>query len=120
MRAALSIGLVACVALGGCRGNRDVLRPLPAGAPAVEYSVQIPAGYEVRSAGFGAAYTTSVSGGGGDVPVSGSSAQDAYLSVYAVERATGQEVVLVYGDIRRRPDPVAIIRLQRADARPAP
>ena len=112
MRASLL--LVACAALGGCRANRDVLRPLPAGAPAAEYGVEIPAGYDVHSAGFGASYRTSVDGGAGGAPVMGSSAQNAYLSVYATERATGQEVVLVYGDIRTRAEPVAIIRLRHA------
>lgn len=116
MRHASALAWLALALLAGCaRGVPDVLQvPGPYEVPR-EYTLQIPAGYDVRSASFGASYATSVSGGVGDAAVTGSSTQDAFVSVYAVERATGQEVLLVYGDIRRRAEPVAIIRLARGD-----
>lgn len=115
--------VVACaLALGACRGERAILQDLPPDAPAAEFTLRVPDGYEIRSIGFGAAYATDVSGGGsaGEVviPVSGSSTQKAYVHVYAVERATGQDVLLVYADIRRRPDPVAIVRIERGGPPP--
>ena len=111
--------LLAAVVVAGCsRGIPEVLQvPGPYEVPR-EYTVQIPDGYDVRSATFGTSYAASVSGGAGDTAVTGSSTQDAYVSVFAVERATGQEVVLVYGDIRRRAEPVAIIRLARGGRSP--
>lgn len=111
---------LATLALAGCHTERAILRNLDPDAPAAEYTIRIPDGYDVRSAGFGAAYATSVSGGvdvnGISQPVSGSSYQQPYVHVYAVERATGQEVLLVFGDMRRRADPVAIVRLERGGA----
>jgi hypothetical protein len=107
--------LLLTIGLTGCRPERALLRDLGPDAPMAEYTVQVPEGYEVRSVGFGAGYDTSVSGGGYpgglSLPVSGSSSQRPYLHVYAVEQATGQEVLLLYGDIRRRVEPVVIIRL---------
>ena len=97
---------VLVVALSGCRQSRPLLRTLPAGATALEAAIEIPDGYDVRTAGFGASYNTHVSGG------SGSSTQQPYVYVHAVERATGQNVLLVYGDIRRRAEPVLIVRMQ--------
>jgi hypothetical protein len=111
--------LLIALPLAGC-AEHPMLRNLPPDAPVAEYTVQIPEGYEVRSVGFGAAYDTSVSGGGGigtlALPVSGSSSQQPYVHVHVVERATGQHVLLVYADIRRRTEPVALIRLEPGES----
>jgi hypothetical protein len=109
--------ILVAILLTGCRSEQGVLRELAPDAPAAEYTLQVPEGYQVRTVGFGATYTTSVSGGEriGELvfPVSGSSAQQPYVHIHATEQATGQDVLLVYGDIRRRVLPIAIIRLER-------
>lgn len=104
----------ALVALGGLVGCRSS-SPLPISlerhtGPPREYRIEIPDGFEVRSAGFGASYEASGS-------ESVSSTQYPYVHVFATERATGQPVLLVYGDLRRQPTPVAIVRLDRAARR---
>lgn len=104
--------LLALGGLFGCRGTS----PLPislerhAGPPR-EYRIEIPDGFEVRSAGFGASYEASGNA------TSVSSWQYPYVHVFATEQATGQPVLLVYGDLRRQPTPVAIVRLDRAPRR---
>jgi hypothetical protein len=111
----ITLIILATLLQTGCRSEQGVLRELAPDAPAAAYTLQVPEGYEVRSVGFGATYTTSVSGGGGIgefvLPVSGSSSQQPYVHIHALELATGLDVLLVYGDVRRRALPVAIIRL---------
>lgn len=110
----LLLTALAVLSFTGCRSSGP-----PPYFPADELgtradSVRIPDGYAVRSASFGLAYATSV-GGGTDVagmshPVSSSSYERPFVNVFAVEEATGQEVLLVYA-LGRRADPVLIVEL---------
>ena len=104
-----SLCLAMCAALAGCRGSREVLPRLSPGAPPLEYTLDVPAGFDVVRTEFGASYATSISG---DNVLTGASATNAYVYVYATERATAQQAVLVYGDLRERTTPIAIIRLR--------
>ena len=107
------------VALAGCRSSGPPpYLPGDALGTRVE-SIQIPDGYTVQTASFGLAYATDV-GGGTDVngighAVTSSYSEQPFVNVYAVEAATGQEVLLVYALGRRR-DPVLRVEL---DARGA-
>jgi len=99
-------------ALAGCsEGFRNTLLPTAedGGAPP-EYRLIIPEGYDVRSVDYDAALVGIASGENTSTEVSGRGV----VAVYAVERATGAEVVLVYDDIASRPTPTAILRLERA------
>ncbi len=115
----------AFLALTGCRSQEAVLRSLPPDAPPIEYSLRIPEGYDVRSAGFGATYKPGDAGNGylvGPLFLStdGSAQQQSFVHVFAVERATGQEVLLVYGGDGQRADPLLIYRLERGEAQRQP
>jgi len=104
--------LLACL-LAGCGGGYQTTL-LPTAEPnelAYQYRVEIPDGYEVRSVDYDAALVGLASGdsSGTSTSVSGRSV----LSVYAVERETGDEVVFVYDDILARRTPTALILLER-------
>ena len=106
--------LLSLVVLAGCsKGYADTLLPTAeADAPPPEYSVQIPDGYDVRSVDYDAALVGIASGEYTSTRVAGRGV----VTVCAVERATGDEVVLVYDDVQSRPTPTAVIRLDRAPA----
>ena len=104
--------LLSLVALTGCSaGYANTLLPTAeAGGQPPEYRVQVPDGYDVRSVDYDAALVGIASGENTSTRVSGRGV----VTVYAVERATGAEVVLVYDDVQGRPTPTAVIRLDRA------
>ena len=107
------IALVSLLALAGCApaGYGSTLLPTAqAGAPAPEYRVVVPDGYDVRSVDYDASLVGIASGEATSTVVRGRGV----ISVYATERATGAEVVLVYDDVQNRPTPSAVIRLDRA------
>ena len=114
----LLLASLAVLALAGCRSSGPPpYLPGDALGTRVE-SVRIPDGYTVRTASFGLAYATDV-GGGTDVngvghPVSSSSSERSFVNVFAVEAATGREVLLVYA-LGRRADPVLVVELEAED-----
>ncbi len=108
----VALVLVLVLVLAGCGGG-TLSTVLPTAAPgeiAYQYRVEIPDGYDVRSVDYDAALVGIASGdsSGTSTSVSGRGV----LAVYAVDRATGAEVVLVYDDVLARPEPTAIIRLE--------
>jgi hypothetical protein len=116
MRSALLLGFFLVVpSLTGCQTSQSVLDRQRHDGPPIEYTLQVPPAFEVVSVDFDVAYASTMSGGGGVggviIPVTGSSQEQAFVKVNAVDRATGQRVLLVYGDLRRRSEPLAIIRL---------
>ena len=104
------------IALTGCSpGYGSTLLPTAeAGAPAPEYRIEVPDGYDVRSVDYDAALVGIASGNefGTSTDVRGRGV----IAIYAVETATGDEVVLVYDDMQNRPTPTAVIRLDRPRA----
>lgn len=108
--------VVVAALLAGCgSGYRSTLLPTAeAGARAAEYRVVVPDGYDVRSVDYDASLVGLASGDqyGTSTSVRGRGV----LAVYAVERATGAEVVLVYDDIQARPTPTAVIHLDAESA----
>ena len=103
--------LLALTLVGCSGGYRSTLLPTAeAGARPPEYRVQVPDGYDVRSVDYDAALVGIASGENTSTTVSGRGV----VAVYAVERATGAEVVLVYDDVENRPTPTAVIHLDRA------
>lgn len=97
--------------LAGCsEGYRNTLLPTaePGDFPP-EYRIVVPPEYEVRSVDYDAALVGIASGDNTSTVVSGRGV----VSVYAVHRPSGAEVVLVYDDVQARPTPSAVIWLDR-------
>lgn len=115
----LLVAVVALAAAGCGSSGPPAYFPSPDLGARVD-AVRIPEGYAVQSASFGLAYATGVSGGtdvnGTTSPVSSSSYERPFVNVFAVETATGAEVLLVY-ELGRRADPVLIIELEASPTR---
>ncbi len=107
------LALVVSRRLAGCGpGYRTTLLTTAGpGAPPLEYHVEIPTGYDVLAVDYDAALVGIASGENTSTRVAGKGV----VSVHAVERVTGAEVVLVYDDVPARRTPTAIIRLDRAE-----
>ncbi|WP_420455463.1 hypothetical protein [Rubrivirga sp.] len=100
---------VLALVLAGCGGYGSTLLPTaePDEVP-YEYRVEVPDGYDVRSVDYDASLV-GLSNGESSTVVRGRGV----VTVYAVERATGQEVVLIYDDVLARSSPTAIVRIER-------
>lgn len=81
--------------------------------PVVEFDLEVPSNLEIRQVDFVATeYSTDYEG-----RYSGAIGGRAFLKVYAVDRTTGDAVLLLYEDIERRKQPVQIVRFRRVDGR---
>ena len=116
------IPLVTLVLLTGCASasgpyshlGNTLLATAEPGRVVPEYRLTVPDGYDIRSVDYDAAIVGVASGENTSTVIRGRGV----ATVYATERATGQEVILIYDDIQDRPFPTAILRLDRAA--PAP
>jgi hypothetical protein len=80
-----------------------------------EITLEIPDGFEVRSVDYDAAMYSDVSGtpgilGGTSTTLGGRG----FVKVLAVERSSGQQVLLLYENVSQRSQPVQIIRFRSA------
>ena len=81
--------------------------------------LEIPEGMEIRSIDYDATMYSDVSGTSGNFGVTSTSVGGrAFVKVVAVERSTGEQVLLLYENILERSGPIQIIRF-RSSARPA-
>ena len=110
MVAKTSVACSALLALAAC--NIPVMtRPYPvsASAPVERSDLEIPPDLEVRSASYSMTGLPNVSG------TNGSTYSDVQvrplLTVYAVRRATGEQLLLIYDDLSQRKQPSRIVRL---------
>ncbi|MFL5540631.1 MAG: hypothetical protein ACJ8J0_16695 [Longimicrobiaceae bacterium] len=113
--------LAGALALAGCVRTVNTLPPVTRpDAPIQEQTLYVPPGLEIRSVDYEASLYSDVSGGGSQlVPTTTSPGGRAFVKVFAVDRKTGEQVLLLYEDITRRPRPIAIIRFREdAGARP--
>jgi hypothetical protein len=101
----------------GCGPVNTVPAPVAATDPVQEYSLEIPANLEVRHVDF-AATTFSYVSGTLDLASTAVGGR-AFLKVYAVDRTSGESVLLLYENIARRHRPVPVIRF-RAGSAPTP
>ena len=99
LRAAL---VVVVVALAGCSSNRTVVPGVGIEEPTAYFTLSLPEGYRVVEASA----ETEVRG------TDGSSRSRAYLSVLAEHVETGRRVLLIYQDVNRRTEPVAVYRFE--------
>ena len=105
--AALAAALAPAVA---CHPRVDTLPPALAPTdPVQQYDLEVPPGLEIRGVDFTASTFADASGppGGG---VSSTVGGRAFVKVYAVRRATGEQFLLLYEDIAHRRRPIQIIR----------
>jgi hypothetical protein len=77
------------------------------------YDLDIPSDLEIKTVDFGATPYTYVNGINGST--SSTTSVETFVKVYAVQRQTGEQFMLVYEDIARRKRPTQVIHF-----RPAP
>ena len=106
--------LLIAIASAACTSTINTLPPVtdPA-APVQEVSLQIPEGLDVRSVHYSATMYPNVSGTSGSYGVTSTSVGGrAFVQVVAVDRETGEQVLLLYEDIAQRSEPIQIIRFR--------
>jgi hypothetical protein len=111
VRAPLFGALLALAAsASACSPINTVPAPVTPADPVQYYDLDLPSSLEIKSVAFDAALFTDVSGGpdavGSQVGGRG------FLKVYAVDRKTGEQYLLIYENIRERKRPVQIIRFR--------
>ena len=106
--------LALAAAASACGPINTVPAPVAPGDPVQNYHLDLPSSLEIKSLAFHAALFTDVSRGpdlaGSQVGGRG------FLKVYAVDRKTEQQYLLIYEDIRERKRPVQIIRFHPVPA----
>ena len=93
--------------LAGCTVN-TVPEPVSPAAAIQYYDLEVPPDLEIRSVDFDA--TMFAEGAGSASTVGGR----AFVKVYAVNRKTGEQFLLLYEDVARRKRPVQIVRFRPA------
>ena len=109
----MTIRAVPCVLLAlvfsvACSPVNTVPEPVSPKAAVQHFDLEIPPDLEIRSVDFTATTFSDVSGAGGTT--SSETGGRAFVKVYAVRRATGEQFLLLYEDIQHRKQPVQIIR----------
>lgn len=110
VRCSLSGALLALAALAACSPINTVPAPVTPADPVQYYDLDVPSSLEIKSVTFDAALFADVSGGpdavGSQVGGRG------FLKVYAVDRRTGDQYLLIYENIRERKRPVQVIHFR--------
>ena len=102
--------LLAAGLLAGCASTVNTLPPPSSPRAATdEYVLDLPEGLEIRSVDYDATVAGNVSGAA--EVVSTSIYGRAFVKVFAVERATGEEVLLIYENLGERSTPVQIMAI---------
>jgi hypothetical protein len=93
-----------------CSPVNTVPAPVAPADPVQYYDLDLPSSLEIKSVDFDAAMFTNVSGSsdlvGSQVGGRG------FLKVYAVDKKTGEQYLLIYENIRERKRPVQVIRFR--------
>jgi hypothetical protein len=105
----------ALLLLAACRPVNTVPAPVSPTDPVQEFALDLPANLEIRHVDFSATTFSDVSGS--ESSVATSVGGRAFLQVYAVDRSTGESVLLLYENIARRKQPIQVIRFRAATAR---
>jgi hypothetical protein len=108
--------LLALVSGAACQQQPISFEPHPVSvnAPTERYDLVIPPNLEVRNADYSATALGEV--GGSEGATSSRVEIRNFVKIYAVDRTTGDQFVLVYEDIAHRKEPIQIIRLVQAAA----
>ena len=107
---------IALLLLGGCTRTVNTLPPVTRpDAPLQEITLEIPDGLEVRSVDYDASMFSNVSGTSGTYGVTTTAVGGrAFVKVFAIDRGSGEQVLLLYENIAERPRPIQIIRFRSA------
>ena len=100
--------IVAVLSGVACSPVNTVPAPVAPTAAIQYHDLEIPADLEIRSVDFSATTFSEVAGSRGIT--SSATGGRAFVKVYAVRRATGEQFLLLYEDIEHRKRPVQIIR----------
>ena len=100
--------VLALASAGACAPVNTVPGPVSPTAAVQYYDLEIPPDLDIRAVDFSASTFSEVSGAGGST--SSHVGGRAFVKVYAVRRATGEQFLLLYEDIEHRKRPVQIIR----------
>lgn len=100
--------LLTLVSVIACGPVNTVPRPVSPTAAIQYFDLEIPPDLEIRSVDFSATTFSEVSGAGG--ATASETGGRAFVKVYAVRRATGEQFLLLYEDIEHRKRPVRVIR----------
>jgi hypothetical protein len=95
-----------------CTAVNTVPEPVSPDAPIQFYALDIPSDLEIKAIDFTATSFTDVSGFNGTT--SSSTSGRAFVKVYAVQRRTGEQFLLVYEDVARRKKPIEVIHFRPA------
>ena len=112
-RRSLSVlGSIIAATTGCTTPVNTVPAPVTPTASIQYYDLDIPADFEIKTVDFSATAFTDVSGTNGQTSsiVSGR----AFVKVYAVQRRTGEQYLLLYEDIARRKRPIQVIHFRTA------
>lgn len=109
------------LALPACARVVDTLPPRTTpNAAVVESTLYVPAGLEIRNVDYVASLYSNVGGGGVSagigMPNVTSVGGRAFIKVFAVDRRTGEQVLLLYENVSERPRPIQIIRFRAEGA----
>lgn len=95
----------------GCQTTNTLPRSTSASDPVTSTVLYIPEDFEIRSVDFNATMygdqtqgTTSSTGG------------RAFVKVYAAHRRTGEQYLLLYENIEKRPRPIMVVRFEERPA----
>jgi hypothetical protein len=88
--------------------------PVSITAPPQRYDVEVPPNLEIKSADYSVAILSDVGGNRGST--SSRLEERDLVKIYAVDRTTHEEFLLVYEDVEHRKQPVQIIRLVKGVA----
>ena len=96
----------------GCSSTINTLPPVGGSVtPIQEVLLDIPAGLEIRSIDYSATMYPDVSGTGSG-PMSTTAGGRAFVQVVAMDRVSGEQVLLLYENIMERRQPIQIIRFR--------
>jgi hypothetical protein len=105
------IALPLIVAMTACTGAvNTVPEPVSPTASVQYYDLDIPPDLEIKAVDFDATAFTEVSGFNGQT--SSSTSGRAFVKVYAVQRRTGEQYLLLYEDAAHRKQPIQIIHFR--------
>ncbi len=106
----VSAGLPLLLVSAACTPTVNTLPPMTAPTtPTRDVLLQIPDGLEIRSVDYDVALYSDVSGG--DLTFTSVGGR-AFVKVVAVDRRTGEQVLLLYENITKRPTPIQVIRFR--------
>jgi hypothetical protein len=97
-----------------CGSTINTLPPVadPAARPQ-EVTLQIPEGFDIQSVSYSATMYPNVSGTSGTYGVTTTTAGGrAFVQVLAVDRNSGEQVLLLYENVAQRAHPIQIIRFR--------